>query len=33
MSNLVENLILNSAFEEPTRYHHFEAGKEPEVRE
>lgn len=25
MSNLVENPILNSAFEEPTRYHHFEA--------
>ena len=33
MSNLVENPILNSAFEEPTRHHHFEAGKDPEVRE
>ncbi len=33
MSNLVDNPILNSAFEEPTRYHHFQRGNDPEVRE
>jgi type III restriction enzyme len=33
MSNLVENPILNSAFEEPARYHHFAPGKEAEVRD
>jgi len=33
MSNLVDNPILNSAFEEPTRYHHFQRGRDPEVCE
>ena len=33
MSNIVENPILNSAFEEPTQYHYFAPGQEPEVRD
>jgi len=32
MNNLVDNPILNDAYEEPPRYWHFERGKEPEVR-
>ncbi|MGH9335664.1 MAG: DEAD/DEAH box helicase family protein, partial [Vicinamibacteria bacterium] len=33
MSNLVDNPILNSAFEEPTRYHHIELDADPVIRE
>lgn len=33
MSNIVENPILNSPFEEPTQYHYFAPGEEPEVRD